>query len=100
MAAPPNAVQGDCRAQLAPKVMGVGAGECLRRVGARARRGYSRDHRCQGPARNPFATSQLAVDHSGRARVAPSPPNLPLGDPLHYESMIQRICNAYTQRFP
>ncbi|HEV1993992.1 MAG TPA: hypothetical protein VGR03_06665 [Candidatus Acidoferrum sp.] len=32
-------------------------------------------------------------------RIAPTPPNLPLGDPLHYESMIQRICNAYTQRF-
>lgn len=33
-------------------------------------------------------------------RVAPTPPNPPLGDPLHYESMIQRICNAYTERFP
>lgn len=32
-------------------------------------------------------------------RIAPSPPNPPIGDPLHYESMIQRICNAYTQRF-
>jgi hypothetical protein len=31
--------------------------------------------------------------------VAPTPPNPPIGDPLHYESMIQRICNAYTQRF-
>lgn len=31
--------------------------------------------------------------------VAPSPPSLPLGDPLHYESMIQRICNSYSQRF-
>ncbi len=31
--------------------------------------------------------------------AAPSPPNPPVGDPLHYESMIQRICNAYTQRF-
>jgi hypothetical protein len=31
--------------------------------------------------------------------VAPLPPSLPVGDPLHYESMIQRICNAYTQRF-
>lgn len=34
------------------------------------------------------------------ATVAPTPPNLPVGDPLHYESMIQRICNAYCQRFP
>lgn len=32
--------------------------------------------------------------------IAPIPPNPPIGDPLHYESMIQRICNAYTQRFP
>lgn len=32
--------------------------------------------------------------------AAPSPPNPPVGDPLHYESMIQRICNAYSQRFP
>lgn len=32
--------------------------------------------------------------------IAPTPPNPPIGDPLHYESMIQRICNAYTQRFP
>jgi hypothetical protein len=32
--------------------------------------------------------------------IAPTPPNPPIGDPLHYESMIQRICNAYGQRFP
>lgn len=31
--------------------------------------------------------------------IAPTPPNPPVGDPLHYESMIQRICNAYIQRF-
>ena len=31
--------------------------------------------------------------------IAPTPPNPLVGDPLHYESMIQRICNAYTQRF-
>lgn len=33
-------------------------------------------------------------------RIAPVPPSPPVGDPLHYESMIQRICNAYGQRFP
>lgn len=33
-------------------------------------------------------------------RIAPIPPSLPVGDPLHYESMIQRICSHYTQRFP
>jgi hypothetical protein len=32
-------------------------------------------------------------------RVAPSPPALRIGDPLHYATMIQRICNAYTVRF-
>jgi hypothetical protein len=31
--------------------------------------------------------------------IAPTPPNLPVGDPLSYESMIQRICAHYTQRF-
>lgn len=30
---------------------------------------------------------------------SPIPPNPALGDPLHYQSMIQRICNAYMQRF-
>jgi hypothetical protein len=32
--------------------------------------------------------------------IAPSPPNPAVGDPLHYESMLQRICNAYSQRYP
>lgn len=32
-------------------------------------------------------------------RVAPTPPSLPAGDPLSYDSMIQRICTHYTQRF-
>jgi hypothetical protein len=33
--------------------------------------------------------------------VIPSPPTNPaVGDPLHYETMIQRICTAYTQRWP
>ncbi|MGQ0658800.1 MAG: hypothetical protein ACT4NU_12025 [Chromatiales bacterium] len=31
--------------------------------------------------------------------VAPSPPALRVGDPMHYETMIQRLCSAYTQRF-
>ncbi len=33
-------------------------------------------------------------------QMSPTPPNPPIGDPLHFQSMIQRICNAYTQRFP
>jgi hypothetical protein len=32
-------------------------------------------------------------------RIAPVPPALRVGDPLHYSTMIQRICNAYTVRF-
>lgn len=32
--------------------------------------------------------------------TAPSPPAPAPGDPLHYEAMLQRICNAYTARFP
>jgi hypothetical protein len=32
-------------------------------------------------------------------QVAPSPPQLPPGDPLHYQAMIQRICGYYSQRF-
>jgi hypothetical protein len=31
--------------------------------------------------------------------MAPSPPAPSAGDPLHYEAMLQRICNAYTARF-
>jgi hypothetical protein len=34
------------------------------------------------------------------SRVAPVPPGLRVGDPLHYQTMIQRICNAYNERFP
>jgi hypothetical protein len=34
-----------------------------------------------------------------RTRIAPAPPNPKIGDPLHYQSMLQRVCNAYTERF-
>lgn len=34
------------------------------------------------------------------SKVAPVPPGLKVGDPLHYHTMIQRICNAYRERFP
>jgi hypothetical protein len=46
---------------------------------------------------HPAAASHIARHRP--TRVAPIPPSLPLGDPLHYESMIQRICNQYSQRF-
>lgn len=32
-------------------------------------------------------------------QIAPSPPSVPTGDPLHYQTMIQRICAQYTERF-
>jgi hypothetical protein len=32
-------------------------------------------------------------------RVADVPPGLRVGDPLHYSTMVQRICNAYNERF-
>lgn len=32
-------------------------------------------------------------------QVAPRPPSLAVGDPLSYDSMIQRICAHYTRRF-
>ncbi|HVC55397.1 MAG TPA: hypothetical protein VND95_05550 [Stellaceae bacterium] len=31
--------------------------------------------------------------------AAPAPPAPVAGDPLHYEAMLQRVCNAYTARF-
>jgi hypothetical protein len=31
--------------------------------------------------------------------VAPAPPGPAAGDPLHYEAMLQHICNAYSARF-
>lgn len=34
-----------------------------------------------------------------RTQIAPIPPSLNVGDPLHYSTMIQRICEAYSQRF-
>jgi hypothetical protein len=46
---------------------------------------------------NPNAASYESVHKPTQA--SPSPPNPAVGDPLHYQSMIQRICNAYTQRF-
>jgi hypothetical protein len=47
---------------------------------------------------NPDKDNYAALHRA--TRVAPSPPSPMVGDPLHYETMIQRICNAYAQRFP
>jgi hypothetical protein len=33
------------------------------------------------------------------ARISSAPPGLRVGDPLHYSTMIQRICNAYSDRY-
>jgi hypothetical protein len=47
-----------------------------------------------------FHPSPESQQHLHRpTRVAPVPPSLPVGDPMHYQTMIQRICTAYTQRF-
>jgi hypothetical protein len=40
--------------------------------------------------------SAPARRESRLVEVSPAPP---VGDPLHYATMIRRICNAYTQRF-
>lgn len=47
---------------------------------------------------HPDPTKYAAVQKP--TQVAPAPPSLSPGDPLSYDSMIQRICSAYGQRFP
>jgi hypothetical protein len=47
---------------------------------------------------HPNASAYTALHKPSRA--SPQPPNLPLGDPLNYQSLIQRVCKAYTERFP
>lgn len=32
-------------------------------------------------------------------RIAPSPPSVPVGDSMHYNNMLDRICLLYSQRF-
>ncbi|MBM3518347.1 MAG: hypothetical protein FJX56_10880 [Alphaproteobacteria bacterium] len=49
-------------------------------------------------APHPNAAAYAAIHKPTQA--SPSPPNPPVGDPLNYQSMIQRVCNAYAQRFP
>jgi hypothetical protein len=44
-------------------------------------------------------TPSAVIARHQPTRVAPSPPSVPVGDPLYYQSMIQRICSHYTQRF-
>jgi hypothetical protein len=41
----------------------------------------------------------MHASHHRPTAMAPSPPNPAVGDPLSYESMLQRICAAYRQRF-
>lgn len=40
----------------------------------------------------------VALKHS-QTKIAPQPPSLKVGDPLHYQTMIQRICAEYNARF-
>jgi hypothetical protein len=47
-----------------------------------------------------YAKLVLKYGAVGRpSRVSEIPPGLRIGDPLHYSTMIQRICNAYTDRY-
>jgi hypothetical protein len=46
------------------------------------------------------AIAEKYADLQKPSAVAPVPPGLKVGDPLHYRTMIQRICNAYRERFP
>ncbi|HVU20079.1 MAG TPA: hypothetical protein VHE09_05060 [Rhizomicrobium sp.] len=39
------------------------------------------------------------ADRHSQTRIAPAPPSLRVGDPLHYQTMIQRICVEYNARF-
>jgi len=52
-------------------------------------------------ARPQYADVATKYEHLRKpSKVAPVPPGLKVGDPLHYRTMIQRICNAYRARFP
>lgn len=47
-----------------------------------------------------YRVVQEKYGHFHRAtKAAASPPGLKVGDPLHYSAMMQRICNAYNERF-
>lgn len=48
---------------------------------------------------NRYPDSQKYAGVGKVSRVAPTPPSLSVGDPLSYESMIQRVCAHYTERF-
>jgi hypothetical protein len=47
--------------------------------------------------RHPDASKYAHIHKS--TQVSPTPPGLTVGDPLSYDSMIQRICVHYTHRF-
>lgn len=46
---------------------------------------------------NPNPEKYASLHHP--TKVAPIPPSLPVGDPMHYQTMIQRLCDQYTRRF-
>jgi len=43
--------------------------------------------------------SHLLASLHRKTSVAPTPPSLRVGDPMHYQTMIQRICSQYSERF-
>jgi hypothetical protein len=50
--------------------------------------------------RSQYAAAYKRYSHLQKpTQAAKMPPALKVGDPLHYSSMIQRICNAYNDRY-
>lgn len=60
-----------------------------------------RSARGEGPGLE--ATGAIVVSHDNinndRTELILTPPAPPVGDPLHYDSFLRRICDSYTQRW-
>ena len=50
------------------------------------------------------ANGAIVVDHDNvelaQSRITTGPPAPQVGDPLHYDAFIQRLCDQYTRRWP
>lgn len=50
------------------------------------------------------ANATILVNHDNvslkKTRLVTAPPAPQVGDPLHYDTLLQRICDRYTQRWP
>lgn len=60
-----------------------------------------RSARGEGPGLE--ATGAIVVSHDNinndRTELILTPPAPQVGDPLHYDSFLRRICDSYTQRW-